>query len=161
MVVSNSKNEGNADFLIDLNFEKRIQSFFEEILSFPLDVELVILSDEVYSEEIDTTSMAELRLSTAEEKIKTLKGVAEKKRNKIYIRKTGSKVNLAQIIREFLRAYYPNVPKQKISKAAEVFANAYRCYVRLFDEKDLRRFFVRLCTETDTIFKWTVLPKQL
>jgi hypothetical protein len=80
MVVSDSKNEGNADFLIDLNFEKRMQSFFEEILSFPLDVELVILSDEAYSEEIDATSMVELRLSTAEEKIKTLKGVAEKKK---------------------------------------------------------------------------------
>ena len=161
MVVSDNKNEGNADFLIDLNFEKRMQSFFEEILSFPLDVELVILSDEAYSEESDATSMAELRSSTTEEKIKTLKGVAEKKRDKIYVRKIGSKVNLAQIIIEFLRAYYPNMPKQKISKAAEVFADAYRCYVRLYDEVDLRRFFVRLCTETDIIFKRTGLPKQL
>jgi hypothetical protein len=33
------------------------------------------------------------------------------------------------------------VPKQKISKAAEGFADAYRCYVSLFDEVDLRRFF--------------------
>jgi hypothetical protein len=70
-------------------------------------------------------------------------------------------VNLVQIIIEFLRAYYPNVPKQKVSKAAEVFADAYRYYVHLFDDVDLRRFFVRLCTETDTIFKWTGLPKQL
>jgi hypothetical protein len=61
-------------------------------------------------------------------------------------------------MREFLRAYYPNVPKQKLIKAAEVFANAYRCYVLLFDEEELKRFFIRLCTETDTLIKWAGLP---
>ena len=156
-----NKNEKIAEFLIDENFQKRIQSFFEEILSFPLTVELAILSDEAYSEEIDANSMAELRLSTASEKIKTLKGFAKMKRNRIYVRKIGLKVNLGQIIREFLKAYYPNVSEGKISNAVEVFCDAYLCYVNLFAEEKLRRFFVRLCTETDTIFKWTELPKQL
>jgi hypothetical protein len=160
-MVDSNKNDRNAEFAIDVDFEKRIQSFFEEILSFPLAVELVILSDEAYSEEIDAASMAELRLSTLQEKIKTLKGIAEKKINRIYVRKIGLKVNLVQIIREFLKAYYPNAPEGKISKAAEVFVEAYKCYVNLLAEEKLRRFFVRLCTETGTIFKWTGLPKQL
>lgn len=161
MAISNRKDEGNTDFLIDLNFEKRIQSFFQEILPFPLLVELAILSDTVYSKDINSTSMAELHALNAEEKIKTLKGVAEKKRDKVYVRKVGSRINLVQTMREFLKAYYPKVPKQRISEAAEVFANAYRCYVCLFDEKDLRQFFMSLCTEKDMIFKLTGLPKQL
>jgi hypothetical protein len=38
-----------------------------------------VLSDNAYNDGISSSSMAELRLSTAEEKLKMAKGVAEKK----------------------------------------------------------------------------------
>ena len=52
----------------------------------PLKVDVTILSEDEYNKHISGGTMAELHKSSASDKTKTLKGMAEQTKDKIYVK---------------------------------------------------------------------------
>jgi hypothetical protein len=152
-----------GNYNVDSSFEEQINSFFKDLLLYPLQIDIAILNDVEYNKVVDLDTMAILFRGTVgeETKPKTSIDVAETVSNKIYVRKIGNEVNSSTVIHEFLHVYFPKLVEKKLNHATRIFDFAFRCYDKLSENQELRDFFVKLCRENGTLSGLANLPAKL
>jgi hypothetical protein len=144
---------------LDISFNEKINNFFQDLKLPPLQVKITVLESNEYNRFIDTDSTASLRFGDREQKATDLVNTTQNPLYKIYLREINKSIDLAEAMRELLKVHFPGYQEPSIEAAASIFADAFRCYNKLYAARE-KFFFLRLCTYDNNLFKLAnILPK--
>jgi len=152
-----------VNYEFDLEFGKRIKSFFKDITQSPLEIEIKLLDDEDYVKAFgeNTTSILVNARTEGETKSKNYFEVSEHATDEIHVRVISNKIALSSVIHEFLHSLYPELAEKKLDYATSIFELTFRTYEKLLKNRDLKDFFIELCTHNRSLLSLSKLPLKL